>query len=245
VSVRRMITFTFFNSTTQHPPNLRHHEPSAPSQFYHLKVRSVGRCPGTFSDPKPDLAETNSTAATLNVVKRPAGSLRRSSLASRPSVPGLQPVTAASKPPMRILVPPTKRPSITTATQRSGVVRPPTRKPSTTGSLPKPVVVTTKTIGKSTDGPRRILVQASDKPAPRTASMPTMSAPKIQGPQRVLVRTASGTTNPVKKPLGLSTSINPPAPPSRLPGPSRIAIPSTSKPKTGTSGGSKPAGRWV
>jgi len=245
VSVRRTIKFTIFNLTTQHPPNLRHHEPSAPSRFHLLEVRFASRWRGQFSDLGPDFAETSSTTATLNITKNPAGSTHRSSLASRPSVFGLQPATTASKPPVRVLVPPSKRPSITTATQRSSVVRPPIRKPSMSGSLPKPITTTKKAIGTLTDGPRRVLVQAGDKPAPRTVSASTTSVSKIQGPKRVLVRTASGTTNPVKRPLGPSSSINPPAPASRLPGPSRIAVPSTLRPKTVTSGGSKSTGRRV
>ncbi|KAF9646741.1 hypothetical protein BDM02DRAFT_3118224 [Thelephora ganbajun] len=72
-----------------------------------------------------------------------------------------------------------------------------------------------------------------------------MPAPKTQGPQRVLVRAAPGTTKPAKKPLGPSSSVNPPAPTCRLPGPSRIAVPSTLKTTTRTSSISKPAGRWV
>ena len=235
----------FFNITPQYLPNLRHHDLPAPSRFRRLEVRFASRRSVQFSDFKPDFTETNSTTATLNVAEKPAGSTRHSSFASRPSISGLQPVTTASKPPIRVLVPPSKRPSLTTTTQRSSIARPPIRKPSTTGSLPKPVVTTTKVAGKSTDGPRRVLVQGSDKPTPRTVSTSTTSVSKIQGPQRVLVRTTSSTTNPVKRPLGPSSSINPPAQTSRLPGPSRIVVPSTLRSKTATSGGSKSAGRWV
>ena len=141
---------------------------------------------------------------------------------------------------MRVLVPPSKRPSSSTVKSTS-TIRPPARQSSTTGSLPKPIVAT-KTVGKLTDGPRRILVQADDKSVPRTITMPTMLAPKTQGPQRVLVRPTSGTTKPAKKPLGPSSSINPPAPPSRLPGPSRIAVPGTMRSTARTS---RPAGKWV
>ena len=107
---------SIFNLTTQHPPNLRHHEPSAPSRFHHLKVRFASRRPEKFSDLNPEFAETNSTTATSGVAKKPAGTTRRSTLASRPSISRLQPVTTASKPPMRVLVPPSKRPSLTTTT---------------------------------------------------------------------------------------------------------------------------------
>ncbi|KAF9644918.1 hypothetical protein BDM02DRAFT_3121137 [Thelephora ganbajun] len=72
-----------------------------------------------------------------------------------------------------------------------------------------------------------------------------MLAPKTQGPQRVLVLAAPGTTKPAKKPLCPSSSTNPPAPTYRLPGPSRITVPNTLKPTTRTSSISKPAGRWV
>ena len=226
----------------QHPPNLRHELPPQ-SRFHRLKVRFVSGWPGPFSNPGSDLPETKSTTTVLNVTKKPAGSLRRPSLGPRPSISGLQPVTTASKPPMRILVPPSKRPPSTT-TQRTGVIRPPARQSLTTACPPKPVVATTKAMGKPTDGPRRILVQASDKLAPRTVSTSTTPALKTQGPQRVLVRTAPGTTNPVKKPLGPSSSINPPAPTSRLPGPSRISVPGTLKTRR-TSSISKSAGRWV
>lgn len=194
-----------------------------------------------LSDPKPDPPETKSTIAAPSVVKKPAGSIRRPSSASRPSISGLQSTTTLPKPPMRVLVPPSKRPSSNTTAQRTNVVRPPARQSSTTGNLPKPAVVMPKAVGKSTDGPRRVLVQASDKPASRMVSTSTIPASKTQGPQRVLIQT---TTNPVKRPLGLSSSINPPAPTSRLPGPSRIAVPSTSKTMR-TSGISKPVGRWV
>lgn len=177
-------------------------------------------------------------------MKKPVGSIRRPSLVSRPSIPGLQPAIALSKPPMRVPALPSKRPSSNTAAQRTSVVRPPVRQSSTTRNIPKPVVAMPKTVGKSADGPRRVPVPVSDKPAPRTTSTSTTLLPKIQGPQRVLVRTASATANPVKKPLGPSSSINPPAPTSRLPGPSRIVVPSTFK-TTRTSSVSKPAGRWV
>ena len=234
-----------FNLATQHAPSLRHREPSAPSRFHHLEVRFASRWPGQFSDLQLDFAETDFTTTTSHITKKPVVSTRRPPPAQRPSISGLQPVTTALKPPMRVLVPP-KRSSLTTnTTQRLSVVRPPVRKPPMTGSLPKPVANATKVVEKLTDGPRRVLVQASDKPAPRTVSTSTTSVSKIQGPQRVLVRTASGTTNTVKRPLGPSSSINPPAPTSRLPAPSRIAVPSTSRPRIGTSGGSKSAGRWI
>ena len=177
-------------------------------------------------------------------MKKPAESIRRPSPASRPSTSGPQSTTTLSKPPMRVLVPPSKRPPSNITTQRTSVVRPVARQSSTMGSLPKPVVTMPKTVGRPTDGPRRVLVQASDKPASRMASASTIPASRIQGPQRVLIQTTSATTNPMKKPLGLSSSINPPAPSSRLPGPSRIAVPSTSK-TTKASSTSKPAGRWV
>ena len=145
---------------------------------------------------------------------------------------------------MRVPVPSTRRPS-TIPTQRAGAIRPPSRQSSTMASLPKPVLATTKVVGKTTDGPRRVLVQASDKAAPRPVSTSTIHVPKTQGPQRVLLRTGSATTNPVKKPLGPSSFINPPPPTSRLPGPSRIAVPNTAKPATRASNASKSVGRWV
>jgi hypothetical protein len=187
-----------------------------------------------------DSPELESTRATSDVMKKPAGPIRRPSLALRPSIPDPQSAAPSSRPPMRVLVPPSQRPSSITA-KRTHVVRPSARQSPTTGGLPKPVVAVPKIVGKSTVGARRILVQASDKPT-RTASASTIPAPKTQGPQRVLIQTASSTTNPGKKPLGLSSSANPPAPASRLP--SRIAMPSTSK-MTRTSSIPKPAGRWV
>jgi len=203
----------------------------------------VSGWPGPFSNPGSDLPETKSTTTALDIAKKPAGSLRRPSLAPRPSISGLQPVTIVSKPPVRVLVPPSKRPPSATTTQRTNVVRPPARQSLTTDCLPKPVMATIKTMRKLTDGPRRILVQANDKSAPRTVSTSATPALKTQGPQRVLVRVTPGTTNPVKKPLGPSYSINPPAPTSRLPGPSRISLPGTLK--TRTSSISRSAGRWV
>ena len=241
-SYDQICVFSPYN--TQHTPNLRRHEPSALSRFHRLKVCFVQSWHGPFSDPKLDLPEAKSTTAVSNVVKKPAGSIRRPSLA-RPPISRLQPVLNASKPPMRVLLPPSKRPCSTTATQRTSLVRPPARQSLTTGSLPKPAVATTKIVGKPTDGPRRVLVHASDKPTPRVASTSITPAPKAHGPQRVLVRTTSGTTNPMKKPLGPSSSINPPASTSRLPGPSRIAVPSTLKTMARTSNISKPAGRLV
>lgn len=169
-----------------------------------------------------------------------AGSVLPLPLSARSSISGLKPVPTMSKPPTRVLVPPTKRLPSTTSSQRASLIRLPSRQSSTMSSLPKSVVATTKTIGKSTDGPRRVLVQPSDKPAPRSISTSTIPAPKTQGPQRVLVRAVSN--NPVKKPLGPSSSINPPAPSSRLPGPSRIVVPSALKLTTKTS---KSGGRWV
>ena len=189
------------------------------------------------------MLETRLTAVTLNAVRKPTGPIRRPSTASIPSVSGPKPVTTVSKPPVRVLVPPTKCPS--TQPQRTSMIRPPGRQSTTMGRLPKPAMDMTKGVGKSTDGPRRVLVQASDKPTTLPVSAATLPAPKTQGPQRVLVRTVPGTTNPVKKPLGPSSSINPPATTSRLRGPSRIAVPSTSKSTMKTSSTSRPAGRWV
>ncbi|KAF9645833.1 hypothetical protein BDM02DRAFT_3201119 [Thelephora ganbajun] len=166
-----------------HPPNPRHREVLTLSHFIISRSDAPGAKPTT----------------TLNMAKKPTGSLRRPSLASRPPILVLQSVATASKPPMRVLIHSSKRPSpittttTTTTTQRTTVVRPPSCRSSTTGSLPKSVVAMTKTIGESTDGPRRVLVET-------------------QGPQRVLVRTAPGTMKSVKKPLGPSSSINPPAP---------------------------------
>lgn len=177
----------------------------------------------------------------LSVAQKPAGPVPRPSFAFRSSTSGLKPVSTVSKPPMRVLAPPTKPPS-TTSTHRASVIQPPGRQSSTMGNLPKPVASLTK---KSTDGPRRVLVQTGDKPVPRSVSTSVMPAPKTRGPQRVLLPGVSGTANPVKKPLGLSSSINPPVPTSRLPGPSRIAVPSALRPTTKASSVSKPAGRWV
>ena len=204
----------------------------------------MNRWPGRFSDSTSELSGNKSTTAVSNAIKKPVGSIRRPSLTSRPSTSGLQPIATVSKPPMRVLVPPSKRPSSST-TKITSVGQQPSRHPPITGSLPKPAVATTKTAGKSTDGPRRILVQVNDKPAPRTISTSVAPTLKTQGPQRVLVRSTPGIPKPVKKPLGPSSSINPPAPTSRLPGPSRIAVPSTTRPMARTSNVSKSAGRWV
>ena len=71
-----------------------------------------------------------------------------------------------------------------------------------------------KVVGKLTDGPRRVLVQEDHKP---TRTVTASVAPDQRPNQRVLIRTASAATNPMKKPLGPSSSINPPAPASLLP----------------------------
>ena len=193
------------------------------------------------SDPKSDLPETKTTTAASNVMEKPTGSIRCPSLTSRPSISGLQAATTASKPPMRVLAPPSKHPLSNTTTQHTGVVWLSACQSSTIGSLPKSVVAMTMTIGKFADGPCRVLLQASNKPTPWMVSMPVLPVPKTQSPQRVLTWTMSATANPVKKPLCSSSSINLPAPTSQLPGPSCIAISSTLKTMRASSV-SKPAG---
>ena len=238
-----MATLTFTYSTTD---SIQIRDTTSCDSYFGLTIPRFVLCGyfGPFPHSKSDLPDTCATTAALNV-RGSGGSTHHPSAASRSSIPGPKPAITTSKPPMRVLVPPTKRPSPISSIQRTSMIRPPGRQSSTTGALPKSVAAPTRTAGKQTDGPRRILVQASDKPTSQSVPTRTIPIPKVQGPQRVLVRTVPAATNPVKKPLAPSSSANPPAVTSRLPGPSRIAVPSNLKPATKASSISKPAGRWV